>query len=57
MSPEKAGMNLSVLTTVDEAINISIENKQTPGAVLLVGHNGFVVYKKVYGNRMIKPAH
>lgn len=55
MSPEKAGMNLSVLTTVDEVINTSIENKQTPGAVLLVGHKGYVVYKKAYGDRMIQP--
>lgn len=54
-SPEKVGMSISVLTTVDEVINNSIANKDTPGAVLLVAHKGQVVYKKAYGNRMVNP--
>ena len=54
-SPEKVGMSLSVLTTVDDVINVSIANKDTPGAVLLVAHKGQIIYKKAYGNRMVEP--
>jgi CubicO group peptidase (beta-lactamase class C family) len=54
-SPEKVGMSLSVLTTVDGVIEASIANKDTPGAVLLVAHKGQIVYKKAYGNRMVQP--
>lgn len=54
-SPEKSGMSNTILMSVDSVINASIANKDTPGAVLLVGHQGKIVYKKVYGNRMVKP--
>lgn len=54
-TPEKVGMSTSILTTVDEIINSTIANKDTPGAVLLVAHKGKIVYKKAYGNRMLKP--
>jgi CubicO group peptidase (beta-lactamase class C family) len=54
-SPEKVGMSSSILASVDSVINDGIANKNTPGAVLLVGHQGKIVYKKAYGNRMVKP--
>ncbi|MCX7918323.1 MAG: serine hydrolase [bacterium] len=54
-SPEKVGISLSVLTTVDTAIETSIANNEVRGAVLLVARKGKLVYKKAYGNRMVKP--
>ncbi len=41
---------------VDSAIDRAIAQKQLPGAVLLVGHNGRVVYRKAYGDRAQVPA-
>jgi uncharacterized protein YbbC (DUF1343 family)/CubicO group peptidase (beta-lactamase class C family) len=40
---------------IDSLINEAIEKKQTPGAVVLVGHKGKVVWRKAYGNRSIAP--
>jgi CubicO group peptidase (beta-lactamase class C family) len=41
---------------VDDAISQAIAQKQLPGAVLVVGHNGRVIYRKAYGNRAEVPA-
>jgi uncharacterized protein YbbC (DUF1343 family)/CubicO group peptidase (beta-lactamase class C family) len=45
------------LPAVDAVIQQAIhENENTiPGAVLVVGHNGQVVYRKAYGNRALEP--
>ncbi|HLK67444.1 MAG TPA: exo-beta-N-acetylmuramidase NamZ domain-containing protein [Bryobacteraceae bacterium] len=40
---------------VDAAINLAIEQGRIPGAVLLVGHDGHVVYRKAYGKRALVP--
>jgi uncharacterized protein YbbC (DUF1343 family)/CubicO group peptidase (beta-lactamase class C family) len=44
--------NLSVL---DSIVRYAIREGQIPGAVLLVGHNGQVVYRKAFGNRSLEP--
>src|SRR5580704_2823418 len=41
---------------LDSAINQAIREDKLPGAVLLVGHNGNVVYRKAYGERALVPA-
>ena len=41
---------------VDQVIEQAIAAKQIPGAVLLVGHNGEVVYRRAYGMRALEPA-
>ena len=40
---------------LDSAINLAIEQGKLPGAVLLVGHDGKVVYRKAYGKRALVP--
>jgi CubicO group peptidase (beta-lactamase class C family) len=40
---------------VDAAINLAIEQGRLPGAVLIVGHDGQVVYRKAYGKRALVP--
>ncbi|HZR66393.1 MAG TPA: serine hydrolase [Terriglobales bacterium] len=44
--------NLNVL---DNIVQSSIDNHEAPGAVLLVGHDGKVVYRKAFGNRSLEP--
>ena len=41
---------------LDSAINQAIRKDQIPGAVVLIGHGGKIVYRKAYGNRAILPA-
>ena len=45
----------SRLTTLDPIINDAIAQQQIPGAVVIVSHNGQVVYRKVYGSRALVP--
>jgi uncharacterized protein YbbC (DUF1343 family)/CubicO group peptidase (beta-lactamase class C family) len=44
--------NLNVL---DSIVQTSIQNHEMPGAVLLVGHDGHVIYRKAFGNRSLEP--
>jgi uncharacterized protein YbbC (DUF1343 family)/CubicO group peptidase (beta-lactamase class C family) len=39
----------------DDVINQAIAQKRLPGAVLIVGHNGQIVYRKAYGDRALVP--
>ncbi|HEY0565109.1 MAG TPA: serine hydrolase [Terriglobales bacterium] len=41
--------------TLDSVVQDAIANKQAPGAVVLVGHNGHVVYRKAFGKRSLEP--
>jgi uncharacterized protein YbbC (DUF1343 family)/CubicO group peptidase (beta-lactamase class C family) len=43
------------LGAVDAIIEQAIADKNIPGAVLIVGHNGKVVYHKAYGSRALEP--
>ncbi|HXA10447.1 MAG TPA: serine hydrolase domain-containing protein, partial [Chthoniobacterales bacterium] len=43
------------LSVLDPIVNNAIAQGQVPGAVLIVGHEGRVVYRKAYGNRAIDP--
>jgi len=40
---------------LDAAISTAIREDKIPGAVVLVGHDGKVVYRKAYGNRSVSP--
>lgn len=42
--------------SVDEQINLAVQDGLIPGAVLVVGHDGQVVYRQAYGNRALIPA-
>ena len=44
------------LSRIDAVVKESIARKECPGAVVLVGRRGKVVYRKAYGNRAIAPA-
>ncbi len=48
--------NFSGSAAVDEQINQAIREGVIPGAVLVVGHNGRIAYRKAYGNRALAPA-
>jgi uncharacterized protein YbbC (DUF1343 family)/CubicO group peptidase (beta-lactamase class C family) len=45
----------SRLAVLDPIIDDAIAQRQIPGAVVIVGHDGKVVYRKAYGSRAIEP--
>lgn len=40
---------------VDAIVNDAVQSTLIPGAVLVIGHNGKVVYRKAYGSRALIP--
>jgi uncharacterized protein YbbC (DUF1343 family)/CubicO group peptidase (beta-lactamase class C family) len=45
------------LSVLDSIIQTAVQKHDIPGAVLLVGHDGQVVYRKAFGERSIEPKH
>ena len=43
------------LSIVDVIVRDAIRDKQIPGAVVLIGHNGQVVYRRAFGHRALEP--
>jgi len=43
------------LKILDAIVEAAIHDKQIPGAVVIVGHDGQVVYRKAFGERAIEP--
>src|SRR6266568_1361391 len=43
------------LAALDGVVQSAIQNHEVPGAVLLVGHEGHVIYRKAFGNRSLEP--
>ncbi len=54
-TPSSAGMDLDRLQQVDAVIGEAIADRVIPGAVLIVGRRGKVVYRKAYGHRAWVP--
>ena len=53
--PESVGMNGAKLAQIDALVEADIAAKKLPGAVVLVGHKGKIVFRKAYGNRSLVP--
>lgn len=48
-------MNPAKLAQIDVLVEQDIKDKKLPGAVVLVGHKGKIVFRKAYGNRSLVP--
>src|SRR4051812_23155773 len=48
-------MNPAKLAQIDDLVAADIQDKKLPGAVVLVGHKGKIVFRKAYGNRSLLP--
>ena len=53
--PETAAVSTSRLAAMDSVINDEIAKGRLPGAVVLVGRNGHVIWEKTYGARAVEP--
>jgi len=47
----------SRLGVVDSIVQEAIRDGQIPGAVVLIGHDGQVIYRKAFGERALEPRH
>src|SRR5829696_8267659 len=54
--PESVSLSSARLAQMDAVIAEEIANKKLPGAVVLVGRKGRVVWRKAYGARTVEPA-
>jgi CubicO group peptidase (beta-lactamase class C family) len=54
-APTAVGMSPTHLAYLDEIIEAEIAKKQLPGAVVLVGRQGKIVWRRAYGNRALEP--
>ncbi|HEY2848046.1 MAG TPA: serine hydrolase domain-containing protein, partial [Pyrinomonadaceae bacterium] len=54
-APQTVGMDPAKLAQIDDLVNVDIKDKKLPGAVVLVGHRGKIVFRKAYGNRSLVP--
>ena len=53
--PEEVGMSGQRLEQLDRVVKDAIRNGETPGAVVLVGRRGKIVYRKAFGDRAREP--
>jgi len=54
-APQTVGMNAAKLNQIDALVEADIAAKKLPGAVVLVGRKGKIVFRKAYGNRSLVP--
>ncbi len=54
-APSAVGMSPTHLTNIDTIVEAEIAKKQLPGAVVLVGRQGKIVWRRAYGNRALEP--
>jgi uncharacterized protein YbbC (DUF1343 family)/CubicO group peptidase (beta-lactamase class C family) len=43
------------LAVIDSVVNDAIKRGEIPGAVVVIGHDGSVIYRKAYGYRAVEP--
>src|SRR5687767_3084454 len=54
-APASVGMNAAKLNQIEQLVLADIADKKLPGAVVIVGHKGKIVYRKAFGNRSLVP--
>lgn len=53
LSPES--LSESRISAIDQCVEQAIAERKVPGAVILAGHQGKVIFEKAYGNRSLEP--
>ena len=54
-APNTVGMSAEKLNQIDALVEKDITDKKLPGAVVVIGHKGKIVYRKAFGNRALVP--
>ena len=53
--PDEVGMHATRLKVIDEVVEEGLRRAKMPGCVVLVGHQGHVVYHKAFGHLQLVP--
>ena len=56
-SPRAAGFSAERLDRIDAVVKSAIDRHELPGAVVLIGRHGKVVFRRAYGDRALEPEH
>lgn len=54
-APEKLNLDKHILSRIERVVEEAITAGKTPGAVVLVGRRGRVVYRRAFGQRSLEP--
>lgn len=54
-APGSVGVSAAKLEQIDQIVLADIADKKMPGAVVIVGRKGKIVYRKAFGNRSLVP--
>lgn len=55
-APSSVGMDPAKLAEIGPVVEQAIADKDLPGAVVLIGHKGKIVYRQAFGNRALVPS-
>lgn len=55
VDPTEVGVNATHLGQIDRLVAEALADKRMPGCVVLIGHQGHVVFHKAYGQRALLP--
>jgi uncharacterized protein YbbC (DUF1343 family)/CubicO group peptidase (beta-lactamase class C family) len=54
-APAAPDLRVEQLDSIDSAVEEAIQAEKCPGAVVLIGHEGRIVYRKAFGHRALAP--
>ena len=55
VDPASVGMSTRRLAVIDDIVEEGLRDKKMPGAVVVVGFQGQIVYRKAFGQRQLEP--
>ncbi|HIA62867.1 MAG TPA: DUF1343 domain-containing protein [Planctomycetes bacterium] len=55
VAPAEVGMSATRLSKIDVAVAEGLRREWMPGCVVMVGHQGKIVFHKAYGNKQVQP--
>ncbi len=55
VDPAQVGLSPTRLAVIDQIVEDGIRDEKMPGAVVIVGYRGGIVYRKAFGQRQIVP--
>ena len=55
VAPAQVGMSARRLAVIDDIVQEGLRDKRLPGAVVLVGYQGRIVYRRAFGQRQLEP--